>query len=62
MCLTPVDDPTCASNEEYEWVSETDLLDFSEDDVTWVTSKISFVTEAMGEEAIELRNWLVIFI
>ena len=35
------------------------LLDFLEDDVTWVTSKLSGAVEALGAEEIELRNWLL---
>ena len=36
-------------------------LNFTEDDVTWVTSNISSVTGALGVEAIELSNWLIHF-
>ena len=36
-------------------------LDFMEDDVTWVASKLSGAEEALGAEAIELRNWLLRF-
>ena len=36
-------------------------LDFTEDDVTWVASKISGAAGALGAEAIELRNWLIRF-
>ena len=41
MCVPPVENPTCAAFEEYEEVPETVPLDFSEDDVMWVASKIS---------------------
>ena len=40
---------------------ETVPLDFSEDDVTWVASKISGAAGALGADAIELRNWLLSF-
>ena len=36
-------------------------LDFTEDDVTWVASKISGTAGALGAEAIELQNWLLRF-
>ena len=36
-------------------------LDFSEDGVTWVASKLSGAAGALGSEAIELRNWLLHF-
>ena len=36
-------------------------LDFTEDDVTWITSKLSGAEGALGAEAIELRNWLLRF-
>ena len=37
------------------------LLDFTEDDVTWVASKLSGAAGALEAEAIELRNWLLRF-
>ena len=37
------------------------LLDFSEDDITWVASKISGAAGVLGAEAIELKNWLLCF-
>ena len=36
-------------------------LDFTEDAVMWVASKLSDAAGALGEEAIELRNWLLCF-
>ena len=36
-------------------------LDFTEDDITWVVSKLSSVVGALGSEAFELRNWLIRF-
>ena len=36
-------------------------LDFTEDDVTWVASKISGAAGALGAEAIEMRNCLLFF-
>ena len=62
MRVSPVENPTCASFEEYEKVPETVPLDFTEDDVTWVASKISGAAGALGAEAMELGNWLVRFV
>ena len=36
-------------------------LDFSEENVTWVVSKLSGASGALGAESIELRNWLLCF-
>ena len=52
---------TCAAFEEYEDVPETVHLDFTEDDVTWVASKLSGAAGALGAEAVKLRNWLLRF-
>ena len=57
----PVENRTCAAFEKYGEVTETVPLDFTEDDVTWVASKLSSAEGALGEEAIELRNWLFCF-
>ena len=51
----------CASFGEYEEKPKTVTLDFTEDGVTWVASKISGTAGALGAEAIELRNWLLCF-
>ena len=40
---------------------ETALLDFTEDNITWVASNLSSTAGAMGAEMIELINWLVLF-
>ena len=61
MRVPPVENPTCAAFEVYEDVSETIPLDFTEDDVTWVASKLSGAAGALGAEAMELRNWLLRF-
>ena len=61
MCVPPVENPTCAAFKVYEEVPETVPLDFMEDDVTWVASKISGAAGAMGAEAMELCNWLLRF-
>ena len=42
-------------------VPETVLLNFTEDDITWVASKLSGAAGALGAESIELRNWLLRF-
>ena len=36
-------------------------LDLSEDNITWVASKLSGAAGALGAEVIELRNWLLRF-
>ena len=61
MCVSPVENPTCAAFEKYEDVPETVPLDFTEDDVTWVASKLSSAACVLGAEAMELRNWLLRF-
>ena len=59
--VPPMENPTCTDFEEYVEVLETVPLDFTEDDVTWVASKLSGAAGALGAEAIELRNWLLRF-
>ena len=61
MRVPPVENPTCASFKEYEEVPETVPLDFLENDVTWVASKLSGAAGALGSEAIELTNFLFRF-
>ena len=51
----------CADFKEYEEVPETVPLDFTENDITWVASKLSGAAGALGAEAIKLRNWLFCF-
>ena len=47
------------SLQKYEEVLKTVPLDFEEDDITWITSKISGAAGKLGSEEIELRNWLI---
>ena len=61
MRVPPVENPACAAFVDYEEVPETVPLDFTEDDVTWVASKLSGAAGALGAEAMELRNWLLCF-
>ena len=61
MRVSPVENTTCTAFEAYEEVLETVPLDFTEDDVTWVASKLSGAAGALGAEAIEIRNWLLRF-
>ena len=61
MRLPPAENPVCAAFGVYEEVPKTVPLDFTEDDVTWVASKLSGAAGALGAEAIELRNWLLRF-
>ena len=51
MRVPPVENPVCAAFEEYEDVPETVPLDFTEDDVTWVASKLSGAAGTLGAEA-----------
>ena len=60
-CPPPLEKPVCAALEEYEDVPKTLPLDFTEDDVTWVASKLSGAAGALGAEAMELRNRLLCF-
>ena len=57
----PGENPACIAFEEYEDVPKTVLLNFTEDSVTWVSSKLSGAAGALGAEEIELRNWLLCF-
>ena len=57
----PVEKPTCAAFKNYAELPKTVPLDFTEDDVMWVASKLSGAVGALGAEAIELRNWLLCF-
>ena len=52
----PVENPACAAFKEYEDVPETVPLNFTEDDVMWVASKLSGAAGALGAEVMELRN------
>ena len=61
MCVPPWIILRCAAFEEYGEVPETVPLDFTEDDVTWVTSKLSGAAGALGAEVTELQNWLLRF-
>ena len=61
MRVSPVENPTCAAFKKYEGIPKTVPLDFTEDDVTWVASKLSGAAGALGEEAMELCNWLLCF-
>ena len=54
-------DPWCSSFERYEEVLETAPLDFLEEVITWVVSKISGALGALGAEALKLKDWLLRF-
>ena len=56
-----VENSTCAAFDKYREVPETVPLNFTEDDSTWVASKLSGSAGALGAEAIELSNWLLCF-
>ena len=51
----------CTAFKEHEEVPKTLPLDFTEDDVTWVVSKLCVFAGTPGEEEIEIRNWLISF-
>ena len=51
MRVPPVENSACAAFGEYEDIPETVPLDFTEDDVTWVASKLSGAAGALGAEA-----------
>ena len=61
MCVLPVENLTCTAFKKYGEVIKTVPLDFTEYDVTLVASKLSGAAGALGEEAIELINWLLHF-
>ena len=61
MRVPPVENPMCAAFGEYGEVPETVPLDFTEDDVTWLASKLSSAEGALVAEAMELHNWLLRF-
>ena len=56
-----MENPACAAFKEYGDVPETVALEFTEDNVTWVASKISGAAGTLGVEAIELVNWTLRF-
>ena len=56
-----MENPTCAAFKEYEKVLETVPLDFTDDDITWVASKLSGAAGTLVAEAIEIQNWLLPF-
>ena len=59
MHVPPAKNPACAAFEEYGELPETVPLDFTEDDVTWVASKLSGAAGALGSETIDIRNCLL---
>ena len=61
MCPPPMENPTCTAFEEYKDIPETVPLELTEDDVTWVASKLSSAAGALGAEALELRNLIIFF-
>ena len=61
MRVPPVENPTCAAFGESEDFPEILLLDFLEDGIMWVESKLLGAARALGAEVIELRNWLLCF-
>ena len=56
MRIPQVGDPWCSAFDKYKVIPETVSLDFSEDDVTRVASKLSDVAGALGAEALKIKN------
>ena len=56
MHVPPVENPACADFENFGEVPETVPLDFTEDEVTGVASKLSGAAGELGAEAIELQK------
>ena len=61
MRVPTVENSMCSVFKEYEEVPETVILDFAEDYVMWVISKLSDAADALGAEAIEKKIWLLHF-
>ena len=61
MVVPPMEKPKCTDFDKYGEVPKTVPLNYMEDDVTWVASKLSGVASAQGVEAMELQNWLLHF-
>ena len=59
--VPPVENNACEAFDKYGDVPETVPLDFTDDEVTWVASKLSSAAGALGAEAMELHNWLLCF-
>ena len=57
--IPPVENAVCAAFKEYEDLPKMVPLDFTEDDGTWITSKLSGAAGALGAEVIKVRNWLL---
>ena len=54
-----MENAVCAAFKEYEDLPKMVPLDFTEDDGTWITSKLSGAAGALGAEVIKVRNWLL---
>ena len=61
MRVPPMENFTCAAFEENNEVLKTMLLDFLEDDVMWVASKLSGAAGSLGSEAIEMSKRVLRF-
>ena len=60
--ILPHGNITCTDFYEYRYMPEMVLLYFTEDDVTWVLSKLAGFTGMLGVEAIDLRNLTIHFV
>ena len=47
MWVPPVENPVCAAFKKYEDMPKTVPLDFTEDDMMWVTSRLSGAAGAL---------------
>ena len=61
MQVPPVENPTFSALEEYDDLSKTLHLDFAEDYIMWVASKLSGTSGALRAEEIKIRNWTIRF-
>ena len=59
MRVHSVENPTCAAFEEYEEVPGTAPLELLEDDVMWVSPKISGAAGVLVAEAVDMSNWIL---
>ena len=56
MRVPHVENTACTDFEEYGDVPETVPLNFTEDDITWIASKLTDAAGALGAQAMELHN------
>ena len=52
-------DPQCSAFDTYAELPDTVPLNFSEDNIMWVASKVLGAVGSLGAEALKLKNWLL---